>query len=644
MFEETPQERHSFDLLFKKCLVSPNTPKIDLKKFKNCFLPSGLDKSRLKFLYSAALSIYSNKGMDRNCFGVFCKFVILEMYGMEATSRNLSQDLEVPSFMIDDISNPKQDISDKMTQDRVPQPTIAHNGNKTPVNLMNREQQSLNGNRSKTDHNISNSQDKDLDGVNQNKSLAWDDKYAISFDDMQNYVKYTLQELEKNENDLLDLLVLPLKFAKQFFEKFDEEPKFLKEMWSFLDHRNQGIIDFKFIICGIHIIVLRKKFGIFIPHIFQNRNSDPKFKLYLMDFFKKCSQSKTILEVLQNLFPEKIESQKRNVSEPKPTQSPPKSQQPVQDQPSPSLARKDSTLDEPRCMPREEIQCQNFAELHNPPANPVHDLNILGKLYSGNNALFFQNILGYLKTNLRFTKQKQKTFFTDCETLDEENRLLLEKFEQKKHELNKAEERNQALIEDLSKVLGQVENIQKLISNLQLESPGVVNQNFSPSQELNETAEQSFTAFKKKSENYFEGLDNQRQINTEEISETLQKNIQKLETTLPQILVNEEEFINQEKQEKDPFGFNDYGEDENLEFNDPFAEANLGENEGFGYQKMSDSENNFDDPFNNIDGADKENGCVENKIDSKSKIQKEADDLFGGVGSDENGENKGYMF
>ena len=677
MFEETPEERESFDFLFSKCLLANKTPTIDLKKFKECFMPSGLNKSQLKSLFSASLKLYANKGMDRNCFGIFCKFVILEMSGQEISIQNLSINFPIPSFMKTRAQMQNQGNMGLEDNYEVTPATALDNGEVRgiPANtdeikpesrgpgmvLQNDNPQTIPGNQQ---------------GQNQThktQSFVWDDKYKISFDEMNKYLKYSLNNLKHSHTDSSKDIILLVNGAVNFFEPFKENFDTLKEMWSMLDRKGDGRIHLRLILIGIHFLVLKKKFNIWIPEVFMAADSDAGFKAYFHEFMTICLKSNSAVEILQNLYPEEmqkslnhqigktqnpqISKENENVKESTPRMNPNHQNRNLQglktsdekikiatESNKESLKRKDSALDEPRCMPRTTVRCQNFSELHNPEPNPVQDLNILGNLYSGDTALFFNNILGYLKSNLRYNQEKQKGFLAECQKLDEENASLVDKLEEKKFDFEKSQALNKKMMLELSEMKSGIENINTLISDLKIEAP-ISNFSQIPSGvDLKDLASQQISNFQSNAVSLFDKFEIQRNLNTEEIIGNVQNNLTQIRSKLDA----EHEIASnaQGKDESDPFCFgNSIEEEENLSFNDPFGERE--ETPQFQYQKLSEKEGNImlDHVFETKENSSgkKKQGTREMQM-SQEKIEKQAGDLFGEDPFEQKSEDTKYLF
>ena len=95
---ETPEEKNIFSVIFKSCLKE-NQNSLDMERFRNLFKESDLPKETLKILYVQSVNLVPEQEMNRKAFGIFCKFLFLEMANLPVTLEHLQTKVPLPHFI-----------------------------------------------------------------------------------------------------------------------------------------------------------------------------------------------------------------------------------------------------------------------------------------------------------------------------------------------------------------------------------------------------------------------------------------------------------------------------------------------------------------------------------------------------------------
>ena len=401
MNHETPEEHTVFTVLFKSCL-KPNSTDLDMLRFRNLFQASQLKKEDLKTLYMESIKINQDSQMDRMAFGVFCKFLTLKLNNLPVTVNHLQTNLQIPSFLLEEYK--------KLTQftQQEPEPKQKE--------------------------------------INHNNNPRWDTKYQISETNAREYVDFICTRLSISMIDELDTVVLLSKQAKDFFSCFEVDNKLKGDLWRYLDRGNEQKLRFFFVVMALHFLKLKIEYNVWVLGLFKKQDFDDRFKEYFNQYMTRSHKCRDIDEFfLSNFnvpFRKQAYSTGNNVQSLK--QGTP--------QKSLDVLRKDSEIDEPRCIPKKEVTCQAYHELYQGDGIVDSDHDLLDKLKDGDTDKMFENILGYFGNNISIHQNRQRDFKEELEELESEKGQLLEKLEDLKEEYKKKIQKQTGYISELKQM------------------------------------------------------------------------------------------------------------------------------------------------------------------------------------------------
>jgi hypothetical protein len=409
-FEHESTEEHTmYSVLYKSCLTK-ESQELDMVRFRNLFKKSNLPKEDLKMLYVESIKFNSDSQMDRLVFGIFCKFLTLKVNNLPISRNHLQTQIKIPGFL--------QEEYQELTQCTEDIPSHPEN----PV---------------------------------------WDPKYQISEQDAREYVEFICTKLHISMIDSLDTVVLLGKNAKEFFQDFNVDNGMKRDLWIYLDRENEQKLKFFFIIMALHFFKLKIKYNVWVLGLFKRRDFDDRYKVYFNDYMTRSHTCKDINEFFMvNFncpFQETEKKQLQPSSEDNEDDDPFAMKENVKKT---AVLRKDSEIDEPRCIPKKEITCQNYNELYNEDDPSVeNDFNLLEKLNDPDRDKMFQNILGYFGNNISIHQNRQREFKEELVELEREKVGLLKKLEQEQEELKKKiqkQNNNVSEVRHLTKMLTEV--------------------------------------------------------------------------------------------------------------------------------------------------------------------------------------------
>ena len=233
-------------------LLDDKTKEVDMIKFKTFFEKSNIQQSILNKIYNQSLTFDSNEKFTRLNFGIFCKFVTLKLNHIKTSEENLFLDLEIPEFFFTPISKNSQ----------IKQPS----GSK-----------------------LNNSKEK---------------FYKITEELARSYVSYIFAFFKHKSLKRLDDIVLKGNDAKSFFKKYKVPNKFKKELWHYLDKKNEFELSFIFIFFGLHFLNVFITKGIWILDVINDANhrDAADCSKYLNEYLKHTIQKKNINQFFMSRY------------------------------------------------------------------------------------------------------------------------------------------------------------------------------------------------------------------------------------------------------------------------------------------------------------------------------------------------------
>lgn len=438
LYTETSDEQRIYSMLFHSCLL-PESDNLDMPRFRTLFKASGLSKEDLKTLYIEAVKFDDENRMTRAVFGVFCKFLALKMAEYPTTANNLQKQLAVPPFLLDEF--------ERLCTSPPPNPTDTH----------------------------------------------WSPKFEISEYKAREYVDYICTHLKIDMIDSLDTVVLMAKNAREFFEPFDVENVLKRDLWLYLDRGGENKLQFFFIVMALHFLSLKVEFGVWILDVFKQRDFDERFKKYFNLYMTRSHRCQDINEFFLANFNRPFRVSPSKPIQKQPPTTPPYSERlqmsnetlpahrehvppykvtlPVRREPvemeeeSTNMAamrmpraedrerleanlRKNSEIDEPRCIPQKQVNCQDYGELYADQEGGA-GTEILERLNDADRSQMLENVLGYLTSNVAIHRKRQGEFEEQVSELENEKLKLLAKLDNEREKCKKKLNVQNALIGQL---------------------------------------------------------------------------------------------------------------------------------------------------------------------------------------------------
>lgn len=401
-YSESPDEQVVFDVVFKSCLV-PQTSDLDMRRFRNLFGQSELSKADLKELYVKAIKSDSENRMTRAVFGVFCKLLGAKLEGEGGAQGNLFSAKPVPGFL-------KREFR-RLTQ----APAGAEGDASNP---------------------------------------QWQAKFEISEAETRKFVDYICTALNIDMIDGLDTVVLLGKHAKKFFEPFDVGNDLKRDLWLYLDRSGENKLRFFFVIMALHFLTVKIRFGVWILDLFKKRDFDERFKQYFNAYMTRSHGCKDIDEFFQSNFGRPFRSAPARGDEPPANPPPQRRVSEGRSSPEASL-RKNSEIDEPRCIPQKRVECQDFGQLYEGTPQP----DILRRLEDEDRGKMLGNVLGYLANNLSIHQKRQAAFDEQLAEFETEKQRLLDKLEAERKKCKQKLTTQASFLERLRGVYAQLDEV-----------------------------------------------------------------------------------------------------------------------------------------------------------------------------------------
>ena len=415
VFTESSDEQLLYTVVFKSCLL-PQTTDLDMARFRTLFSESNLSKEDLKTLYVESVKFDNENRMTRPVFGIFCKFLALKMANLPTTIKNLSTVMPIPKFL-------------KLEFSRLCEPIQPESDPRNP---------------------------------------QWESKFEISKDDARRYVDYICTRLNIDRIEELDTVVLLGKGAKTFFEPFQVGNELKRDLWLYLDRGGENKLRFFFVVLALHFLTVKVNYDVWILDLFKQRDFDERFKGYFSAYMTRSHKCHDIDEFFKvnfgcTFYPvatrpvEQVELKPEQDSEPEPDVEFEPMHKATPSIPTDHILRKNSEIDEPRCIPQKTVTCQDYTELYNNSDN--HETNILERLKDNDRSKMFSNVLGYLSNNIAIHQKRQSEFAEQVLELETEKQRLLIKLESERDKCKQRLGRQGGYLERLRRLDLQVEEL-----------------------------------------------------------------------------------------------------------------------------------------------------------------------------------------